>query len=217
MKSYQQYCSVARALDSVGDRWVLLIVRELLAFGPSRYSDLKRGLPGIATNLLAERLKAMEADGLVEHREAPAPIGSRVYQLTERGRDLEDVVRALSRWSLPAMPSGPRPADAVQPQWIALLAGLNLAGNVAPGAELVLLIDTGDAPVRARLRNDGFGIDRLSGDGEDVALRGDAVLVGGLLTGLLSVEQATELGLTITGHVDQLNDLIAATQAGATA
>jgi len=81
VRSYQQYCSVARALDVVGDRWVLLIVRELLALGPSRYSDLKRGLPGIASNLLAERLKAMEADGLVERREAPAPIGTGVTTL----------------------------------------------------------------------------------------------------------------------------------------
>ena len=215
MKSYHQYCSVARALDTVGDRWVLLIVRELLAFGPSRYSDLKRGLPGIATNLLAERLKTMEADGLIEHREAPAPIGARVYQLTERGRELEHVVRALSRWALPAMPSGPRPTDAVQPQWTALLAGLNLASAVPAGSEIVLLVDTGTEPVRVRLRNDGFTIDRLSGDGEDVALVGDAVLVGGVLTGLLSVKQATELGLTLSGRTELLTDLIT-TQAGAT-
>ena len=208
MKSYQHYCAVARALDLVGDRWVLLVVRELLAFGPSRYSDLKRGLPGIASNLLAERLKSMEADGLIERHEAPAPIGSRVYQLTARGRELEDVVRALSRWGLPAMPSGPRPGDKVQPQWTALLAGLNLATRVPPGTELVVLIDTGDEPVRARLRTDGFEIDRLAGDGEDVALRGDAVLVGGLLSGLLTPAAATELGLVITGRSDLLNDLI---------
>jgi len=217
VKSYQQYCAVARALDSVGDRWVLLIVRELLAFGPSRYSDLKRGLPGIATNLLAERLRSMEADGLVEHHEAPAPISSRVYQLTDRGRELEDVVRALSRWGLPAMPSGPRNGDAVQPQWAALLAGLNVAPSVRPGTEVVVLVDTGEAPVRVRLRSDGYEIDRHVTDGEDVVLRGDAVLVGGLLTGVLSRQQATELGLTVTGDADALDDLVAPNHAGATA
>ena len=101
MKRYDQYCAVARALDVVGDRWVLLIVRELLAFGPSRYSDLKRGLPGIASNLLADRLKTMESEGLIERREAPAPIGAPLYQLTSRGLELEDVLRALTRWGLP--------------------------------------------------------------------------------------------------------------------
>ena len=106
MKSYQQYCSVARALDIVGDRWVLLIVRELLAFGPSRYSDLQRGLPGVASNLLAERLRVMEADGLIERYEAPAPVGANLYRLTERGRGLQDVVHALSRWGLDLMPAG---------------------------------------------------------------------------------------------------------------
>src|SRR5438105_4605644 len=95
MKSYQQYCSVARALDVVGDRWVLLIVRELLAMGPSRYSDLKRGLPGIASNLLAERLKVMEAECLIERYDAPPPVGTTLYQLTARGRELQDVVHAL--------------------------------------------------------------------------------------------------------------------------
>src|SRR6266852_4345473 len=111
MKSYQQYCSVARALDVVGDRWVLLIVRELLAFGPSRYSDLKRGLPGIATNLLAERLKVMEADGLIERYDAPPPVGTNLYQLTERGRELQDVLHALARWGLERMPAGAQAQD----------------------------------------------------------------------------------------------------------
>ena len=130
MKSYQQYCAVARALDVVGDRWVLLIVRELMAFGPSRFSDLQRGLPGIASNLLAERLRSMETAELIERHEAPAPIGSQVYRLTARGRELEDVLRALTRWGMATMPSGPTDQDAVQPQWTALLAGLHLSRQV---------------------------------------------------------------------------------------
>lgn len=208
MKSYQQYCSVARALDVVGDRWVLLIVRELLAFGPSRYSDLKRGLPGIASNLLAERLKSMEVDGLIERREAPAPIGAGVYQLTARGRELEDVVRALSRWGLPAMTSGPAKGDAVQPQWSALFAGLNLPGKLQPGAEVVIGIETGSESVRAILRSGDFQIDRASGDGADVTLRGEALLVSGVLSGVLAVTEATRLGLTITGRTDLLAGLV---------
>jgi DNA-binding HxlR family transcriptional regulator len=219
VKSYQQYCSVARALDVVGDRWVLLIVRELLAFGPSRYSDLKRGLPGIASNLLAERLKAMEADGLIERREAPAPIGTRVYQLTQRGRELEDVLRALTRWGLPTMPSGPSEDDAVQPQWSALLAGLTLTGKLPAEARAVMAIETGSDSVRVVLRHDGYEIERdLDGDA-DVTLRGAAHLVGGVLSGLLSVAEATRMGLTVDGRADLLADLVDRdrTETGATA
>ena len=208
MKSYHQYCAVARALDVVGDRWVLLIVRELLAFGPSRYSDLKRGLPGIASNLLADRLRSMEADGLIERREAPAPIGTGVYQLTPRGRELEDVLRALTRWGTPAMPSGPSEDDAVQPQWSALFAGLTLTGNLPAEAEAIIGIETGSESVRVALRHDGFEIERgLDGDA-DVTLRGSVLLVGGLLSGLLTVTEATQLGLTVEGRADLLADLV---------
>jgi DNA-binding HxlR family transcriptional regulator len=210
MKTYHQYCSVARALDVVGDRWVLLIARELLALGPSRYTDLKRGLPGIASNLLADRLRTMEADGLVERRDAPAPIGTGVYTLTARGRDLEDVLRALTRWGVPTMQSGPSPDDAVQPQWSALFAALTLTGTLPEGARTVIGIETGGDLVHAVLGPHGFEVTRdLVGDA-DVTLRGPAVLVGGLLSGLLSVTAARKLGLTVAGRPDVLTDLVPA-------
>ena len=210
MKSYHQYCSVARALDLVGDRWVLLIVRELLAFGPSRYSDLKHGLPGIASNLLADRLRTMEAGGLIERREAPAPIGSGVYQLTTRGRELDDVLRSLARWGLPDMPSGPSERDAVQPQWSALFAGLTLTEKLPPDTEAVIGVDTGQEAVRVRLRHNGFQVERGPGDDVDVALAGSASLVGGVLSGLLTVAEATRLGLHLTGRTDLLVGLAGA-------
>lgn len=208
MKSYQQYCSVARALDVVGDRWVLLIVRELLAFGPSRYSDLQRGLPGIASNLLADRLRTMENDGLVVRRDAPAPVGSRVYELTPRGRGLEDVLRALTRWGVPSMSSGPAREDVVQPQWSALFAALTLAEKVRADAPLTLGIDTGTESVRVALRADGFGIERGAGKDADVTLHGSAHLVGGVLSGLLTVAEATRSGLTVEGRSDLLTTLV---------
>jgi DNA-binding HxlR family transcriptional regulator len=96
MKTYRQYCTVARGLDLIGERWVLLIIREMLD-GRRRYSDLLRGLPGIATNLLAERLRTMQRDGLVECTD-----GGR-YVLTAHGEGLRDVVDAISRWAWPLM------------------------------------------------------------------------------------------------------------------
>ena len=104
-RSYNQYCAVARALDAIGDRWTLLLVRELL-LGPKRYGDLLASSPGIGTNLLADRLREMEAQGLVERATLPPPAGSTVYQLTDSGAELESVVRALGRWGRHFM--GPR-------------------------------------------------------------------------------------------------------------
>src|ERR687887_205150 len=83
-RSYDQWCAVARSLDLVGARWTLLIVRDLL-IGPKRYKDILAGLPGIGTNLLAQRLRELEAHGLVERRTLPAPASATVYRLTEKG------------------------------------------------------------------------------------------------------------------------------------
>ena len=99
-KSYEQYCGIAAALDRVGDRWTLLILREL-SFGPQRFTDLRAALPGIASNLLTERLRDLEADGLVDQRELPAPAARTVYALTDDGRRVVPVLRALARFGLP--------------------------------------------------------------------------------------------------------------------
>jgi DNA-binding HxlR family transcriptional regulator len=217
MKSYQQYCSVARALDLVGDRWVLLIARELLAFGPSRYSDLKRGLPGIATNLLAERLKVMEADGLIERYDAPPPIGANLYQLTERGRELQDVLQALARWGLERMPAGAQAQDAVQPQWTALFGALELSPHVSPDTEVVIGVETGGEAVRAVLRHDTFEIRRGNTPQADVTLSGHVELVGAVLSGQLTPDQAADRGLAIAGTPSVLTDLVHANRLAASA
>src|SRR6476661_7189156 len=103
MRSYGQYCSIARALDLVGDRWTLLIVRELLLQGACRFTDLKNGLPGIATNLLSTRLKELEDAGLVAREDAPPPVATVLYTLTDRGLALEPVLKALGLWGLQLM------------------------------------------------------------------------------------------------------------------
>jgi len=99
-RSYQQYCGVAAALDRVGDRWTLLILREL-SFGQQRFTDLRTALPGIASNLLTERLRDLEESGLVEQRELPAPAARTVYALTPDGTRILPVLRALARFGLP--------------------------------------------------------------------------------------------------------------------
>src|SRR5215467_1592900 len=119
MRSYGQYCALAKALDVVGDRWTLLIVRELLLREPCRYTDLREGLPGIATNLLAERLKQLEQSGVISREEAPPPIATAVFRLTERGRDLERVIFQLGTWGAPLLADAPK-TDRFRPHWLAL-------------------------------------------------------------------------------------------------
>ncbi len=99
-KTYDQTCTIAAALDRVGDRWTLLILREL-SFGHQRFTDLRQALPGIASNLLAERLKDLEASGLVEQHELPAPAARTVYRLTADGRRIRPVLRSLAQFGLP--------------------------------------------------------------------------------------------------------------------
>lgn len=114
-RSYDQYCAVARGLDVIGERWTLLIVRDLL-LGPLRYKDLLEGLPGIGTNLLADRLQEMERLGLVERAVLPPPAGSSVYQLTEAGQGLEPALMALGRWGARYLPGGPKKSDVLVPR-----------------------------------------------------------------------------------------------------
>lgn len=97
VKTYKQYCPVAHALDSVGDRWELLIVRELM-LGQRRYTDLAEALPGIGSNVLTTRLRELEAAGVVRKTKLPPPWAVSVYELTEHGRALEPVLRALAEW-----------------------------------------------------------------------------------------------------------------------
>ncbi|MFI6510325.1 winged helix-turn-helix transcriptional regulator [Streptosporangium sp. NPDC050855] len=135
MRSYGQFCSMARALDLVGDRWTLLIVRELLTQGPCRFSDLRRGLPGIASNLLADRLREMEEAALITRHEEPPPVAATLIGLTGRGRDLGGVVGELTRWGAPLMTNPPHD-DAFRMHWFALpLRHLCRAGS--PGEPAV--------------------------------------------------------------------------------
>lgn len=140
MRSYGQFCALARALDHVGQRWTLLIFRELL-LGPKRFTDLRDGLPGIANNLLADRLRQLQDDGLIVQRELPPPAASTVYELTDAGWGLREAIGALIRWGGRWMLPGPR-GDEFRPGWLALaLDALGLGDRADDGTTLDLHID----------------------------------------------------------------------------
>jgi DNA-binding HxlR family transcriptional regulator/putative sterol carrier protein len=115
---YQQYCGLARALDVAGDRWTLLIVREL-AFGPRRFTDLIDGLPGISRNLLTERLRHLEGDGVIVRQELPPPAARQVYKLTDEGRELVEAMIPLVAWGTRRL-GDRKPGESFRKQWAAL-------------------------------------------------------------------------------------------------
>src|SRR2546425_1991926 len=112
-RSYDQWCAVARALDILGERWTLLIIRDLLV-GPKRYRDLLEGLPGIGTNLLARRLRELEGFGVIERTSLPSPANATVYGLTDKGMALEPIIHGLGRWGFEYLGT-PQANDAMLP------------------------------------------------------------------------------------------------------
>lgn len=130
-RAYREYCAIARSLDLLGQRWTLLIVRDLF-LGPLRYSDLQAGLPGIATDILTARLRTLEESGLVRRRELPPPAPATVYELTEAGRELGPVIRALGEVGLTLL-DGPAPGQPVNPSPVVMALNLTFRADEARG------------------------------------------------------------------------------------
>jgi DNA-binding HxlR family transcriptional regulator len=118
-RSYGDSCGIARALDLVGERWSLLVVRELV-FGPKRFTDLRAGLSGCSPDMLAQRLRDLEQAGIVQRRKLPPPVSARVYELTEWGHELERVLLALGRWGSRSSLASEPPALGVDALAVAL-------------------------------------------------------------------------------------------------
>jgi DNA-binding HxlR family transcriptional regulator len=188
MKRYGQACAIARALDVVGERWSLLLVREL-TLGPRRYRDLATGLPGIPSNVLAARLKDLQAAGVVTRRTLPAPTDVTVYELTGAGRALQPALTELLHWGRRYAPE-PSPGDVAQPGWgllgaagrpTALPAGQTCELRVGPEF-FYLSSDAGKLTVRRGPAPDGDAVLTMSAD-----------TLYSLLTGHTTVSDAVRL------------------------
>ena len=199
MRSYHQYCAVAKALDVVGDRWTLLIVRELMLRGASRYTDLRRDLPGIATNLLAERLRELERAGVIVREDAPPPVATALFSLTDRGRALEPVLDALGLWGVEAMAQGPQAGDEFRSHWLAWPTEKFLRDADPDGPPLTIELDTGEQPMLAVLAGGRVAVQPGRDDGADVHISGEPYPVLGLLTGNLDIAQARAAGVSVEG------------------
>lgn len=159
-RSYRQNCSLALALDIVGERWTLLIVRDLL-LGSLRYGDIIRGLPGITTNLLAKRLKEMEAAGLIERVRRSAGVATSTYQLTALGRALEPAIHALGSWA-------PAARDERNLEWLLVALRRRYLG----GRQLVAEFVADEVPYRFNLTATTFQSARGSAESPALRVRG---------------------------------------------
>ena len=183
MKSYAQYCGLARGLDLVGDRWTLLIIREL-AIGDRRYSQLQHDLRGIPTNLLAHRLRALTSAELVE----PIAGGAGGYSLTAHGRELVPTLHAFVRWATPTMLDGPSDDDHQDIRWLAFATSAYVRS--APGGPSVTLLLTCGGE-RLHLTSDAGAIAMNLDDDlpADVTVDASMWALMGLISGVLALDQ----------------------------
>jgi len=198
MRSYRQYCALAKALDVIGDRWSLLIVRELLILGPCRYTDLRDGLPGIATNLLVDRLRELERGGILYREDAPPPIATTLFHLTLRGEELDSVVHQLGRWGAPLLVNAPK-TDAFRSHWLALPAGEWLRDNTPDQPSIGIELRTGDQPMAIETVNGSVRIRSGSIEHPDAVITGTPQLILSVLAGKLDLAQARAAGLHYKG------------------
>jgi DNA-binding HxlR family transcriptional regulator len=186
-RTYRQYCGVARALDLIGERWGLLVVRELVV-SPRRFMELLRGLPGVSTNVLSTRLRQLERAGVVERRPLPPPAVGTVYELTAYGRELEPILFALGRWGARSL--GVREEEqTLRSHWLAVALKAFFHAEAAEGVDAVFELRLREGAFRIEVRKGRVKI--VPGPAEEAALvleADDDALVALLAAGVASKE-----------------------------
>jgi DNA-binding HxlR family transcriptional regulator len=195
-KRYAQYCPVAHALELVGERWALLVVRELLG-GPKRYTDLAAALPGIGTNILAARLKDLEQAEVIQKRRLPPPAATNVYELTPYGEELREPLYALGRWGARSL-GPPAAGDSLAPGWLVNAVRATCTAGCLPDKVFELRIDN-DA-VTARFVDDELLVEAGSSDDADTVIETDPATLFCIASGEISTREALKTkALKVTG------------------
>lgn len=205
-RTYRQYCGLARALEIVGERWALLVVRDLL-LGPKRFGDLRRGLPRIPTNILATRLRELEEAGIVRRRVLPRPAAAVVYELTSYGEELRPIVLRLGAWGARSL-GDPQPDDTVTADSLVLALHATFQPDAARGLQAAYELHVGNIVLHARI-NDGT-LEAAEGPlpGADLILDAGPALKA-LMAGDVSPAEALESGMIrINGNQDLLGRFV---------
>ena len=193
-RSYNQYCGLAYALDIVGERWTLLIVRELIP-GPRRFTDLLVGLPGISTNLLSERLKSLEQQGLLCRHLLPPPAGSTVYELTSLGRALENSLIELGKWGSQFVPSSSEDASLLNVGSYALTLKTFFRPEIAKGVFETYELHIDNEVLQVRINAGELQVWQGAAINADLVLYTDISSYLRLLTGQINPDEAIAAGL----------------------
>jgi DNA-binding HxlR family transcriptional regulator len=209
VRSYGQYCSIAKALDVVGDRWSLLIIRELLIRDGLRYTDLKAGLPGIATNLLADRIRDLESAGLIRREDAPPPVATTLFHLTETGAELLPVLNAIGRWGIRFM-IDPADDDVFRGEWFAFPVSLFLHDRDPGGRPASIELRAASSPVVVEISDGSVQMRLGTAAAPDLVLEGEPRLILGMFTGIITATEAADLGLGISGDAGLLDRILPA-------
>lgn len=209
-RTYGQFCGLARALELVGERWALLIVRDLLV-GPRRFTDLRHGLPRIPTNVLAERLKHLEQSGVVRRRVLPRPAGSVVYELTEYGSQLDDAVQRLGVWGAQSL-GEPRPDEIMTADSMVMALRSTFVPRAADGLRASYELRLGAIVIHARIA--GSALEVSAGPLADADLVIDTgPALKDLMTGEMGPAEAVESGaVRLSGDAALLDRFVAAFQ-----
>jgi DNA-binding HxlR family transcriptional regulator len=207
VRSYGQYCSIAKALDVVGDRWTLLIIRELLIRGACRYTDLRNGLPGIATNLLSDRIRELESAGLIRREDAPPPIATTLFHLTEAGAELLPVLDAIGRWGTRYMVE-PADGDEFRGHWFTFPVWFYLHDRDPDGRPVSIELRTAGGPTVIEVSG-GSARTRLgTAAAPDLILQGEPQLILALFSGHLTAAGAADRGLHVSGDIGVLDRVL---------
>jgi DNA-binding HxlR family transcriptional regulator len=199
LRSYHQFCPAATALDVVGERWTLLVIRELL-FGPKRYTDLQEGLPGVGPNVLAARLRSLESVGVIRKRRLPPPAASTVYELTELGEGLRPVLFGLFEWGLQLLQS-PGGRDAVKASyWLPALEQAARPDLLPDRTDDVYEFRIDEEVITVQATNDRVELAQGSAATPDLVIRTDPWTFIELGRGLISARDAVKAGkLSVEG------------------
>jgi DNA-binding HxlR family transcriptional regulator/putative sterol carrier protein len=205
-KQYGQFCPVAHALELVGERWSLLIIRELIN-GPKRYTDLAAALPGIGTNILAARLRDLEKAEVLQKRQLPPPAAAKVYELTAYGEELREPLYALGRWGARSL-APPREGDMFPSGWLVNAVRATCTGGCVPDKVFELRVD--DETVSARFENDELVVERASADDADIVIETDPSTLFCIAAGQISTADAIKTkALKVTGSRQEAERFLA--------
>ena len=207
-RDYFDGCGAAHALDLVGERWALLVVRELV-LGPKRFTDLRAGLPHASPNVLSQRLRELEDAGVLRRRRLPPPAASAVYELTEWGQELEPVLQALGRWAARSLPE----ADSIKVDSFVLSLRTLFAPERAAGVDATLQLVLDEQPFRVHLAHGELDIERGEVSGADVTVRCSPTTLAGVVHMGLPIADAQAQGLLeLTGDAAALTTLVDSVQ-----